>query len=949
MKPDIILRVLYNGVTTDLVVDNQVPLRLDMSAVESQQLGKFFGVGSQTFNIPGGQEANIFFNHAYDIAVDDVPAMYNTIPCWVLLNGETVLTGALQLQEVITSEDGFVTYSVSVVDKTIQFEQALSSKLIRNADWSAYDHTLSFENITGSWDNNLLSGSIYYPLVDYGNQADKYETLSSNPLFQLTPISGAAFSGGYIGHISSPVKMHQWQPAIRLKDTLDVIFDQVGFTYTGSFTETADFNNLYILNKPNEGLGVGSGEDVLFKAQMLSNQTVDGIDSINQVNTEIISMSLEVFDDSGNYDPLTYTYTTPELGDYVFNLSMNFTNPATELCDVTVKLNLYSTIGGGTVQASSSIDLTYQDDDFQTLNLTFGYGFSSGVELLAQTVLIYNGGGGSSNDMTILNTSTSFFSLTSGPVTYDGVTVDMSQQWQADTKSLDIIRGLLQQFNVVMIPDATDSSVIRIEQFDDWLRQGEIKDWTDKYNTAKRISINHTIDELSKEILLKNVDDNDRFSKLTQESLPNYQYGTLRLLADNNISQGTKKIGEFFAPVVLGGAINFDIIPGATQFDGNYPINLDTTFLIPHLYKFENSKQVAYSFKPRLGYKVQGQIPSGQSYYIESGSSQVQFTNTYHTIANVSSLPVVSGSSNDLHFNNTYSSFTNADLNLNEGVSSFENYWKTYLDSLYWEGSKKVTMDLYFEPYEYQDIKLNDRILIKNQAYRINKISGFNISERDVVTVELIKLYPKYWQLGTGTVTPTPTPTPTGGLPTPTPTPTATPSTPTPTPTPSATTGGPTPTPSPEYNSYVAERNDGGALSWVGPYPGTFGTTNDSVFVNDGSGQCWTLGSPVTNAAVYTMTAACSTPTPSPTPTPTPQPCQSILLEGPVGTADFTCAGGTTYYMDSTDFCTATQLYRLSDCTRLALEGWYHDFSQTKHRYWSGTAFTTSCELTDCP
>ena len=747
MTNELLLRVEYEGVTYDLPVDNEVPFRIEMSAVESQELGNFFGIGSQTFNLPGTKEVNRFFNYAYDVSQDDIPAMYNTIPCSVILNGETLLIGVLQLIQVVTSDDGWVTYEVQVSDKVLQFQQALGSKLIRNADWSPYDHTLTFENITGSWDGNLLGGAVYYPLVDYGNDENVYTTTTDTPIMQLTQIS-ASFPppSGWIGSVQSPMQFHQFQPAIRLKDTLDVVFDQVGFTYTGSFTETADFENLYILNKPNEGLGIGSGIDGNFKAELSSNQTITNVDSIIQARTRILSMSQEIYDNAGAYDPPTFTYTTPTAGNYTFNLSMYFVNPASELADVTVKLNLYAP-GLGTVQTSSSIDLDYQDNDFQTLTLTYEQGYAAGVQLQAQAVLIYRSGGGSSNNLVILDNFATYFSATATPTVYQGTTVNMADQWQPEVKSADVIRGLLQQFNLVMIPELGNKSVIRIEQFDDWIRSGEIKDWTYRYDTAKRIAINHTVDELEKELRLQNVEDNDRFSKVTKESIPNYQYGTLRILADNNISQGQKVIGDFFAPVILGGPVQFDRADGGDSFTGTYNINTSTTFLLPHLYKFENSKQVSFNFKPRLGYKVQGTIPTGQSYYITSGSSQVEFTNTYYTIGNVSALPVVSGSTNDLHFNNSYTPFTNAGLNLNDGVSNFENYWKTYLDSLYWEGSKKVTLDLFFEPYEYKQIQLNDRILIKGQAYRINKISGFNISHRDVVTVELIKLYPAYWQL----------------------------------------------------------------------------------------------------------------------------------------------------------------------------------------------------------
>jgi hypothetical protein len=82
--------------------------------------------------------------------------------------------------------------------------------------------------------------------------------------------------------------------------------------------------------------------------------------------------------------------------------------------------------------------------------------------------------------------------------------------------------------------------------------------------------------------------------------------------------------------------------------------------------------------------------------------------------------------------------------------------------------------------------------------YRINKISGFNVTKKDVVTVELIKLYPKFWQLNSPPYSPGPpaSPTPTN-TPTPTITPTPTPTQVTPTPTPTNTpTPSVTPTPS---------------------------------------------------------------------------------------------------------------------------------------------------------
>ena len=130
------------------------------------------------------------------------------------------------------------------------------------------------------------------------------------------------------------------------------------------------------------------------------------------------------------------------------------------------------------------------------------------------------------------------------------------------------------------------------EQFDDWIREGEVKDWTDKWDTATRVEINHTVDEEPAELLFTNGDDSDRFSIEAKESEPYYQYGTLRVLADNNISQGSKKIDNTFGPVVLGGPF----ISGSVKQDGTptYNIDLGSNFAFPHLYKFDSNNLKSY-------------------------------------------------------------------------------------------------------------------------------------------------------------------------------------------------------------------------------------------------------------------------------------------------------------------------------------------------------------------
>ena len=42
---DVILRVVYDGVTYDLDIDQKIPLRVDISKVDNARIGALYGVG----------------------------------------------------------------------------------------------------------------------------------------------------------------------------------------------------------------------------------------------------------------------------------------------------------------------------------------------------------------------------------------------------------------------------------------------------------------------------------------------------------------------------------------------------------------------------------------------------------------------------------------------------------------------------------------------------------------------------------------------------------------------------------------------------------------------------------------------------------------------------------------------------------------------------------------
>lgn len=74
----------------------------------------------------------------------------------------------------------------------------------------------------------------------------------------------------------------------------------------------------------------------------------------------------------------------------------------------------------------------------------------------------------------------------------------------------------------------------------------------------------------------------------------------------------------------------------------------------------------------------------------------------------------------------------------------YDIYYKDYIDDLISEENKIFSCKIYLYPYDITQLKFNERILINNTYFRINKISNFNASEPAICDVELVKLTKNY-------------------------------------------------------------------------------------------------------------------------------------------------------------------------------------------------------------
>ena len=140
-------------------------------------IGSVFGISSQTFTLPGTDTNNQFFNNVFDLGTTPAVALNKSVPCQVLVDGEAVFTGKLYINDLVSDEYNNVIYNCVVTNETVDFRVLTENQGLSELNWAPYSHSYSYASISQSWNDQLFSGSIFYPLINYG----------ANPLDSQSP------------------------------------------------------------------------------------------------------------------------------------------------------------------------------------------------------------------------------------------------------------------------------------------------------------------------------------------------------------------------------------------------------------------------------------------------------------------------------------------------------------------------------------------------------------------------------------------------------------------------------------------------------------------------------------------------------------------------------------------------------------------------------------------
>lgn len=553
---------------------SQLDLFQDETIAVSNNVTGLFDIGTlpsdftRQITIPGTKVNNAFFEHVYDISVQN-PYLFATnvkVPAYFDFDGIYISQGYIQLNKVNIRSNKFIeSYEITIFGTLSSFSRDINKLYLTDlSNLSIYNHTASYNNITASWDGNLFDGNIVYPLCDYGTgwayTSGQYEAKGIDD-----------FEGG--------LTTQDFKPAIRAKAVVDAIFDYTGYTYTSSFLNEDWFQDVYMIC--NNTLKYPEFTDVnleTYGTAKISAISGSGMTDVVLPSDTFVSVPwYNKLSDPTNIIGTNSSYKVEKESALkgILNLNINVScsvnnMPGTLSANGTWQYRLIET-GSSTPYSLQAIqsyifffDQLQQSRGNNGINTTYQLTteFVTSEKLPVGNYYFQirqrpNNASPTEQPVVTMDpegTTKSYLRITKAQQAADGRIMNVANNMpfgQNGIKLVDFIRGLQKKFNLVIYPDNTKQNHFKIETFNNWYNKGEVKDFNKYINLDEIIEVipsnNLAVNKLEFGDLIGNDYIAQQFSKLnTREFGKTYYTDT-----QNYFSQGEFKVETTFSNTPL--------------------------------------------------------------------------------------------------------------------------------------------------------------------------------------------------------------------------------------------------------------------------------------------------------------------------------------------------------------------------------------------------------------
>jgi len=215
--------------TENYAIVNNIPISTNFVQADLREPDKRNASFTKTITLYGNSKLNKLFENIFEVNIDLQTFDPNKkIEAKYFVDETQVLVGALQLLKVSKSTDNNIVYECSIIGNEGNLFVDIGDKYLEELDFSEYDHTYSRANQIDSWSNlckvngvttNVGMGKgYYYGFVQRG--------LGTN--------SDTVFS------------VKEFFPQLFVREYLDKIFSEYGYTWTSEFLNSDEFKKLIV-------------------------------------------------------------------------------------------------------------------------------------------------------------------------------------------------------------------------------------------------------------------------------------------------------------------------------------------------------------------------------------------------------------------------------------------------------------------------------------------------------------------------------------------------------------------------------------------------------------------------------------------------------------------------------------------------------------------------------
>jgi hypothetical protein len=667
----------------DLFKDENVSL--NSSIQNASDISKTFTDYSQTFTIPASSKNNTIFKHWYENSIDngyDQRLRYNA---YIELDTIFFRSGKIQLEKANIKLGVIDSYSITFYGNLTQLKDKFGEDRLNGLTYSSIAHTYSGTEVLTRM-TSTASYDVRYPIIG-ANTRYEYKT-------------GAALYDVTISSTTSCIRYDSLFPAVRVAKVMEFIENKYDIDFTGSWLSDPLYTNLYLYAK---------------NAEILKPFGTEGV--INFGTHSFIAPFPPLYSNP-SFNIITDVLTTP---------SYTTISPPSSLYQPSILISI-------SINSSSAVSYVVRIYKNGLLFITSpqyinnsGFSFASYIHTLSptpdDTYYITLSSIGPMNYTATLeweytewdydptlgwipNMPYSYYASTTSTQTTSGL-IDV-KNYVPDMKVTDFFTGIVKMFNLIV--DPLDERTFNLLPLETYYTTGIIKDLT-KYTITDTITLDRA--KLYKKINFKYEDSknvlNNAFDTTTAQ-VRGYKYGNLSFEDQYTNDSQTYEVKAGFEDVIwerAASATQSYNFMSATMWDKDFKPYIPKPMLLYYNGLETLGTGTTNTLKISLAANGTG---------ITQSSKYIRFSNEYNLLGNTSSdISQV----HSLNWGNEISSWYLSNI---EG-SLYQDNYSNYINNIYDIKTRLFKVKMVLPTTILTDIKLNDRIIIRDKRYLINNMN----------------------------------------------------------------------------------------------------------------------------------------------------------------------------------------------------------------------------------